>query len=75
MKPENRKDPFKMTYTLILLTQYGIQFWHELAYTPFTFLKLNLNHMRHFRLLSLTFDLHCLSELYLGTYPSGSNIN
>ena len=31
--------------------------------------------MRHFRLLSFNFDLHCSSELYLGTYLLESNIN
>ncbi len=31
--------------------------------------------MRHFRLLSFNFDLQCLSELYLGTYPSGFNMD
>jgi hypothetical protein len=30
-------------YTLILLIQYGIYFWHELAYTLSHFLKLNSN--------------------------------
>jgi hypothetical protein len=30
-------------YTLILLTQYGIHIWHELAYTLLHFLKLNSN--------------------------------
>ncbi len=30
-------------YTLILLIQYGIYFWHELAYTPSHFLKLKSN--------------------------------
>ncbi len=30
-------------YTLILLIQYGIYFWHELAYTLLHFLKLNSN--------------------------------
>ena len=31
--------------------------------------------MRHFRLLSFSFDLLCLSELYLGTYLLESNEN
>ena len=31
--------------------------------------------MQHFRLLFLNFDLHCLSELYLGTYLLESNEN
>ena len=31
--------------------------------------------MRHFRLLSFNFDLHYLSELYLGTYLLESNEN
>ncbi len=31
--------------------------------------------MQHFRLLSFNFDLHYLSELYLGTYLLESNMN
>ena len=46
-------------YTLILLTQYGIQFWHELAYTLLHSLKFNLNICGTSACFSLTFDLHC----------------
>ncbi len=45
-------------YALILLTQYGIYFWHEQAYTPSHFLKLNLNMCGNLLAFPLTFDLH-----------------
>ncbi len=44
-------------YTLILLIQYGIYFWHELAYTLPHFLKLNSNICGNPLAFSLTFDL------------------
>jgi hypothetical protein len=44
-------------YTLILLIQYGIYFWHELAYTLSHFLKLNSNICGNPLAFSLTFDL------------------
>ena len=62
-------------YTLILFIQYGIYFWHELAYTLYYISQTQLSYMRYFRLLSFNFDLHYLSELYLGTYLLKSNMN
>jgi len=62
-------------YTLILLTQYGIYFWHELAYTLSHSLKLNLNTCGTSACFSLTFDLHCYLNCTSGTYLPGSNIN
>ncbi len=54
-------------YTLILLTQYGIYFWHELACTLLHFLKLN-SICAAIRLLFFNFWLALLSELYSGTH-------
>ena len=62
-------------YTLILLTQYGIYFWHELAYTLLHSLKLSLNICGTSACFSLTFDLHCYLNCTSGTYLPGSNIN
>ncbi len=42
---------------------------------PSTFLKTQLKHMRHFRLLFFNFWLALLSKLYSGTHLPGSNIN
>jgi hypothetical protein len=44
-------------YTLIPLIQYGIHFWHELAYTPSHFLKRNSHICVNPLAFSLTFDL------------------
>jgi hypothetical protein len=46
-------------YTLILLTQYGIQFWHELAYTLLHFQNSTQTYVALPLAFSLTFDLHC----------------
>ena len=67
---------FNISYRLlVLLIQYGIQFWHELAYTLLHSLKLNLNICGTSACFSLTFDLHCYLNCTSGTYLPGSNIN
>jgi hypothetical protein len=62
-------------YTLILLTQYGIQFWHELAYTLLHFLNSTQSYAALPLAFSLTLDLHCYLNCTSGTYLPGSNIN
>ncbi len=61
-------------YTLILLTHYGIQFWHELAYTLLHFSKLNSIICGTSACFFFNSWLVLLSELYSGTYLPGSNI-
>jgi hypothetical protein len=53
--------------------RHSILAWTSLY--PFAFLKIQLKHMWHFRLLFFNFWLALLSELYSGTYLPGSNIN
>ena len=58
-------------YTLHIFIQYSIYFQHELAYTlHYIFIKLNSLICGSSAYFLLTFDLHYLSELYLGTYPA-----
>ena len=62
-------------YTLILLTQYSIYFWHERAYTLLHFFKLNSDICGTSAWFFFDLWLALLSELYLGTHLPGSNVN